>query len=197
MAGGHIGQCAAREVLVRQQTVDVGAEGSHVRSQHAENVASVRIARLLDADSRLPVDEQRRNQIERMLRADRHHDLVRAGMDAAPWQDLKLQLLDQCGIIAVDQVACPVVDLGHAQCRARAFAPVVGRKKARIELAEDEGIGLRLPVGRLADVAVHRRSHCVACRPVLVVAADRLRWLRSGGGGLLGQARDEITAALP
>ncbi len=119
-----------------------------------EDRARVGIAGILHRDLGTLGHQEVGEHVERVLRAERHDDLVRIGEDAAPGQEPRLDLLDQQRVVAVDHVGRPVADFEHGERHAVAFAPFGGREQRRVELAVDEG------VGRLDPVAVlGRRRH--------------------------------------
>jgi hypothetical protein len=89
-----------------------------------------------------------------VLCPDGHQDLLGRREHPAPFQQARLDLLDQQLIVAIDQVAGPAADLG---CRCRlnaAFPPAGNRQLRRIALAIEERIRIALPVPRLGDVAL-------------------------------------------
>ncbi|CDX16703.1 hypothetical protein MPL3356_220181 [Mesorhizobium plurifarium] len=174
--------------LIDRNRLDIGAG-------QPEDRAGVGIAGVLHRHFRTLGHQQRSEHVERVLRAQRHDDLVRIGEDAAARQEPGLDLLDQQRIVAIHHVGRPVADLQHRQRHAVALAPFGGWKQRRIELAVDERIGGLDPV-----VVLGRRRH-VACGdlparlPVdLILLVRRLLvWL--GGGGQHVRV-DEMAAPL-
>ncbi len=166
MRRGDIEIFAFGDFLRRNEPVAVDRERDHAIAHHAENIARVGVAWVLDADRRVLAQEKLRQHEERLLRPHGHDDLFRRREDAGARQDVHAQLIDQLGIIAVDEIARPVLDLEHAQGAARALAPIIRGEKRRIELPVEEGERVAQPIELLDDVALPRRRDAEALRPV-------------------------------
>ncbi|MNV58559.1 hypothetical protein D3C71_1509440 [compost metagenome] len=110
-----------------------------------------------------------------MLRAHGDDDFLCVGPDAPARQDLGADLLDQGGVVMGDEVGRPTADVQHRQRLDAALAPFRRGKQVGVELPVDEGVGLLLPVLRLADIALARRAKAQPFVP-----ADLLRLFSRG-----------------
>src|SRR5690606_6432004 len=97
-------------------------------------------------------------QIQGMLGAYRHDDLVCVSPDASTRKHLGADLLDQSRIVMGNQVGSPAADIQDRQRLEAAFAPFRGWEKLLIKLTVDKRIIDLLPVARLGDVALQGRT---------------------------------------
>ena len=160
---------------------------------HREDVARVGVARVLHRDRGSGTDQQRGEEEQRLLGADRDHHLGGRHPDPASRQQAAADLLDEERVVAVDQVLRPALQLGGSERPARALPPLRDRKQRRIELAVEEGVGIALPVRRLDDVALLRRA---GDEPPAPVDRGTRRCRRDRGLRPLDLAAYEIAAAL-
>ena len=169
VARRHIDVVALREqigVLDRAHAAAIDRQRLQPRIAVLEDIAGIRIAGVFKADRGPLAREQIRDQIERLLAADRHDDFVRHRKHAAPRQHARADLLDQRIVVALDQIRRPVADLHDRQRFHAAFAPVVGRKQRLVELSVDKGIFVAQPVARLDDIALRGRPSSDALVPI-------------------------------
>src|SRR6202020_1529254 len=103
-----------------------------------EDVAGIRIPRVLDANRGAAIDQQIGQQIERLLCADRDEDLLVRRPNAAQRQHFVADLLDQPGIVAGVSVLCPIERLVTEEDLLAARAPLGGWKQGLVELSVNE-----------------------------------------------------------
>ena len=137
-----------------------------LRAGHLEDEARIRVARHLAAHALARPRQKLREQVEPLLRAERDQDLLGPRIDAALGQDAGADLLDQHRIVIDRAIRRPPVERGPPQCIARRIAPRVEREQPRIDLPEDERIGIVLPVQRLADMVELRGGDPDARLPI-------------------------------
>ena len=182
---------------VDHQPVAVQRDRPHPFRPQPQDVAHVRIARILHRHRGRRRHEQAGQEIQRVLRPQGHQDFVIARRDAAPGQDAPADLLDQHRVVFGEPVLGPGVQPPGPHGLAHAVAPFGDREQLGVHLAVDERIAEPAPVDRLADVVLPGRPD-----PEPAVPIDRPR--RAGGrnrrqvemgrGRILG---DIEAAALP
>ena len=159
MAGGEVNIVAPVQGGRHLQPVLVDRKADDTIGHRAKNIARIGVSGIFHADRCILAQKQLGEQIERLLRADRYNDFIRAGPDAAPGQNVKAQLVDQFRIITIDQIPRPIMDFKHAQRAARAFPPIIRGKEARIKLAIEKRVLISKPFFRLHDITTGRRCH--------------------------------------
>ena len=152
VARRHIGVVAGVELGAQHHALLVDADADHAPGMQRRDVARIGVAGILDAEDGVAIEQQVGDQIERVLRADRHQDLVGRHAHAAARQQARADLLDQQRIVVGEAVLGPVAHGGDAERLARALAPCRQREHALVDLAVDEGIGEVLPVGWLDNI---------------------------------------------
>src|SRR3546814_14603359 len=83
MARRHVDVVAAIDLFVEDQAARIDRQRRHVAGLHLKDVAGVGIARVLESDAGVAAYQEARQQIERVLCADRNQDLVRRRAYAA------------------------------------------------------------------------------------------------------------------
>ena len=136
------------------------------RPGHRKDGAHIGVAGLLHRNPPPLSAEQLADQIQRLLGADRHQNLVRSSPYAAPWQHPGAQLFDQIAIILVATIHRPGLDaflLGRAF---DAFPPVGQREQPGIDLTIDKGVAIAVPVLRIAYRAIRYVKRAEVTGPV-------------------------------
>ena len=155
----------------------------------------VRVPRIFDPDGGLSIDQQIRQQVERVLRSDRHQDLLGRCPDSPQRQYLVADLLEQRRIVPGEAVLRPVERIASGQHVLAACAPFGGREQASVQLPVDERKLVLLPVRRLGDVALKRRPELHPGGPVHARAGGRL--LRRVAGPPSDHSRVRVVALAP
>ena len=127
---------------------------THIVGHQGEDIAHVRIARVFNRHRRMRFDQQTGQQIQRVLRTQRHQYFIAIGKNAAPCQDALADLFHQSRIVFGKSVICPGIQPLPVHGLPRAVAPRGNRKQRRIGLAIDERIGIIMPVWRFADIGL-------------------------------------------
>jgi hypothetical protein len=134
VARRHMDVVASRQGLAVHQPLLVHGQADKPAGPQREDIAGIGVARILDPHHRALIHQERRQEIDRMLGADREQDLLRCHEDAPARQQQGADLLDELRIVVGEAVARPFAHGGEAEGLARAFPPICDGKEGRVDL---------------------------------------------------------------
>ena len=179
-----------KSLFVENQAAAVDRQRGDVSGPLLEDVPKIRIGRVLNDSMAVFRNQKLRDEIERVLGAERHQYLFRPRRDAAPRQASRADIVDQHRIVAQPEITDHAAEIAHAERLPRAVAPGRQRKQLVIDLPIDKGKRVFAPVQRLPD-----RPNAGARSDKLVLPVDTADAFGVGHGGRLHQAADRRFAA--
>ena len=199
--GGHDdgvefpGQAIGRQAFC----VDIDARDPCAAQQ--QRGADIGMARIFAGGAGAVLQDQSRDDPQRVLRAHGDEDLVWRSMDAAPRQGARTDIVDQPDIVGGGEIAGHEDEILAGQRTANAIAPDVQIEQGRVHLAIEEWIGIAPPVERLFHLADHIEVHRHLAVPIHRMSAGRKRGVfqvaaRRIAGDAIGAAVRRLHIAL-
>ncbi len=133
---------------IRRQALAIDVDSGDLCAAEQQRGADIGMARVFTHRAGAPVEDQPRDHPQRILRADGDEHLVRIGMDAAPRQGARADVIDQPHVVGRRKIARHQDEILARQGAAGAIAPGVEIEQRRVHLAIEERVGIAPPVER-------------------------------------------------
>ena len=180
MAGGAKQHLATFQLLIDHQPLAVDTQRFQLTSPQAKDVARIHIPRLFQPHHQPRPPQQLRQHVQRVLRANGDHHLLRRHADAALGQHTLHDLFDQQRVVEHHLIVHPTAHVRAGTGDTCAVTPTRSRLLVCLDLPIDKRIAVLAPVARFNNGPQSRRTALQTRFPVGCMVGALEDFLRRG-----------------